>query len=81
MSTPNPYAGVKKTVAVQSDVFGPCAECGKPTRSSGQGLTESINHYLDHGYKLLHVGTETFYDQAPQIENDLQHYTVAILGK
>jgi hypothetical protein len=41
-------------------------------------LAESINHYIQqHGYKVLHVGTETVHDD----EGKPWHTTVAVLGK
>jgi hypothetical protein len=37
-----------------------------------------INHYIEqHGYKLLHVGTET---SREKMEGKLYHSTVAVLG-
>ena len=41
-------------------------------------LAESINHYIaQHGYSLLHVGTETTHSD----DGGLWHSTVALLGK
>ncbi len=42
------------------------------------GFSKMVNHYIEeHGYKLLHVGTET--DLGP---NDVPwHNTVAVVGK
>ncbi len=41
-------------------------------------LAESINHYIEmHGYKLLHVGTETIHDD----QGEPWHTTVSVLGK
>ncbi len=39
-------------------------------------VAEAINHYLKHGYKLLHVGQETSRDG-----NSLWQSSVAFLGK
>lgn len=36
-----------------------------------------VNHYLEHGYTLLHVGQETSTDD----EGNPWHSTVAVLGK
>lgn len=44
----------------------------------GDRFAESVNHYIEeHGYKLLHVGTETV--SAPN--GAPWHTTVAIVGK
>jgi len=40
-------------------------------------IDERINHLLNHGYKLLHVGQETITDS----DGKPWHTTVAILGK
>jgi len=39
-------------------------------------LGNRIQHYLDHGYKLLHVGSETSHDD----EGKPWHSTVAVVG-
>jgi hypothetical protein len=36
----------------------------------------AINHYLEHGYVLLHVGTQTTNDR----DGKPRHSTVAIMG-
>lgn len=40
-----------------------------------ENIARQINHYLDHGYKVVHVGTETF-----ATEKGLEHFTVAMLS-
>jgi len=43
----------------------------------GDRLAESVNHYIEqHGYKLLHVGSETIGDSSTPWQT-----TVAIVGK
>jgi len=42
------------------------------------GLAHSVNHYIaQHGYALLHVGTETSRDD----KGKPWHNTIAVLGK
>jgi hypothetical protein len=39
---------------------------------------ESVNHYIEqHGYRLLHIGTETTDDS----KANPWHCTIAVLGK
>src|SRR5690242_7433053 len=55
------YEGVKHVISLLSYESKNCEHC---TRSvGGEHFSESINHLIkDHGYKLLHVGTETSTD-------------------
>jgi hypothetical protein len=39
-------------------------------------LGKKIQHYIDHGYRLLHVGTDT-----SEHEQGLWHTTIAVVGK
>lgn len=39
-------------------------------------LEEHVNHYLAHGWHLLHVGQET-----REVEGGVRHGTVAVLGR
>jgi hypothetical protein len=39
-------------------------------------IGKEIQHYLEHGYKLLHVGQETSYDD----DGKPWHSTVAVVG-
>jgi hypothetical protein len=66
---------VKKTVSVSSGVHAPCQECERGIE--GESIHEKINHYLSHGYKLLHVGTQSTRDYRDEPCQD----TVAVLGK
>jgi len=54
----------KQVVTVRSGEIGPCAICGKGIKSRGidrseYWLDDQMNHMLEHGAKLLHVGQET----------------------
>jgi hypothetical protein len=65
------YKGVKHVVHISTHVQTGCEHCSFGV--GGEHFTDSINHYIEqHGYKLLHVGTET--GQGLQM-------TVAVLGK
>jgi hypothetical protein len=69
---------VKHVVRLTSDEISVCPVCDKlpADMSKAFDIAESINHYLNHGYKVLHVGQETSRE-----EHGLYHMTVAVLGK
>lgn len=70
----------KHVVQVSSNISEQCKDCGiHPALEPGPDIdvAKAINHYLNHGYKLLHVGTQTCQD----LEGKLWHNTTAILGK
>jgi hypothetical protein len=73
------YKNVKNVVQLSSASRQQCPICQSiPKLSSNDpDVGEQINHYLGHGYKLLHVGQETIDDSNG---NPLQT-TVAVLGK
>ena len=75
MATKNYYDGVTHVVHISTNIGTSCKHC---TQQVGlDRLAESINHYIKkHGYKLLHVGTETSHDQVGKP----WHSTVAVLG-
>lgn len=65
------YEGVKHVVRITTHDGTSCEHCNHPIGSDN--FTESINHYIEqHGYKLLHVGSETGANLT---------MTVAMLGK
>ena len=68
------YEGIKHIVHIGNRTKR-CDLCMKKLRADE--LQEGVNHYLnEHGYKLLHVGTETISDA----RGDKYHTTVAIVG-
>jgi hypothetical protein len=75
MSTTNYYEGIKHVVRIVSIGTTKCNQCNA---SFGEGaFAAAMNHYIEkHGYKILHVGSETYQDFG-----ETQHYSVAILGK
>jgi len=77
MTQENYYKGIKHVVHISTDVTKGCEHCS--FLIGGENFSESINHYIEqHGYKLLHVGTETIHNQT---DGSSWHMTIAILGK
>lgn len=75
MTKKNHYEGVKHVVYISTNIGTGCEHCKEPIGTDQ--LAQSINHYIKkHGYKLLHVGTETGH-----ADSGLWHSTVAVLGK
>ena len=68
----------KRTTRVASNSSRGCEHCGASLGHGGGGsVSDDINHFIEeHGYRLLHVGTET----SPDPEGHPWHATVAILG-
>ena len=64
---------IGQVVRVSSGEYGGCRFCGT---AEDQSLEKQINHYLQHGCRLLHVGSETTRSQ----EGAIWHCTVAVLG-
>jgi hypothetical protein len=55
-----------------------CPICDKDFRiEPGSKMDDAINHLIEHGYELLHVGAER--DDDPHTGHSI-HHTVAILG-
>jgi hypothetical protein len=76
MVSDNIYMDISHVVHISTDIEKSCEHCSFPLKSDK--FAESINHYIEqHGYRLLHVGTETVRDY----EEKLCHISVAILGK
>lgn len=69
-----------RIVTLSSDVSASiCRECGNPlpTRQRfANDLQDHVNHYLEHGWRILHVGSETRIQQGQPL-----HLTVAVLGR
>ncbi len=67
-------ANMKRVVQVSSDAHRLCEDCREFRTDDNVG--NAINHYLQHGYVLLHVGTQTTND----LDGKPRHSTVAIMG-
>ena len=74
MTDENPYNGISHVVRVHTNYKTQCEHCD--ALFDYNEFAESINHYIEHGYKLLHIGTETHH-----IEGNLWYFSVATLGK
>ena len=70
---------MQHVVHVSTGVGTYCEHCGEPVGFlDAAGLAHSVNHYIaQHGYALLHVGTETSRDD----KGKPWHNTIAVLGK
>jgi hypothetical protein len=69
------YEGINNVIRLSTRYTLQCDYC--TFRVAGECITEMINHYIqEHGFKLLHVGTETTLGTEP-----LFYATVAVLGK
>lgn len=77
MTIENYYKDINHIVHITTDDHTACKECASNTFNQNK-IADAINHYISqHGYKLLHVGSETTRDD----QNRIWHNTVAILGK
>ena len=71
----NTLETIQKVVWVSSDSGEGCHYCDSQLGLDVR-IDEKINHYIGHGYKLLHIGTETKQEDKGQ----LWYRTVAVLG-
>ena len=70
------YEGICHVVHISTGIAKHCEHCSKWI--GAERFAESINHYIEvHGYKLLHIGTETTRND----EGKPWHTTVAVLGR
>jgi len=67
---------VKEVVEVSSSFWKTCKYCSA-LKLSEDSVEAQVNHYLGHGLKLLHIGTES----SRTDEGKIWHSTVAVLGK
>jgi hypothetical protein len=71
MTTENIYDGITHVVQLSTHIGSSCEHCNFSVGCDN--FVESINHYItQHGYKLLHIGTQT---------GEGLQMTVALLGK
>jgi hypothetical protein len=79
-STDHHYAEIRHCVYISTNIGTGCEHCDYAIGALARGtddLASSINHYIEqHAYRLLHVGTETSYDD----HGKPWHSTVAVLG-
>jgi len=67
---------VKEVVHVSSSFWKCCKYCCD-LKLSEDSVEEQVNHYLRHGLKLIHIGTES----SRTAEGEIWQSTVAVLGK
>jgi len=65
------------TIYLSTNIVKSCAVCRKGFNAYESDIARQINHYLDHDYKLLHVGQETSHDD----DGKPWHSTVAVLKR
>ncbi len=76
MESSNLYEGIGHVVHISTNVTTGCEHCRH--RIGGNEFAQSVNHYInEHGYRLLHVGSESSDDD----EGRLWNFTVAVLGQ
>ncbi len=75
MSEKSIYAGIQKVAQVNSGTGESCSVC-RARLDAPEDFAGAVNHYLDHGYVLLHVGQQT-----SRADEGLWTETVAILGR
>ncbi|MDR3675263.1 MAG: hypothetical protein P4N24_07215 [Acidobacteriota bacterium] len=67
---------VKEVVEVSSSFWKTCKYCSA-LKLSDDSVEAQVNHYLGHGLKLLHIGTQS----SRTAEGEIWLSTVAVLGK
>ena len=67
------YKGIQKVAQVNSGVGESCSVCSARLDAT-ENFGQAVNHYLDHGYILLHVGQQT-----SRSDEGIWHETVAML--
>lgn len=69
---------IRHTVQIHTNsTAAACQLCGEPLyKGRGAPIAPAVNHMLDHGYRILHIGGEWARDGEGK---SIQH-TVAILG-
>jgi len=71
--TENIYKDIKEVMQITPDDVTRCEPCNYLPND----FADTINHYISsHGYKLLHVGSQTTYDGG-----NLLSEIIALLGK
>ncbi len=74
------FKGITHVVEISSVIGKSCEHCSEAIGggyADDQSIDKSINHYIqEHGYKLLHIGSETTRDDKGRPYDT----TVAVLG-
>jgi len=73
MTQQNYYENINHVISFTSENVSSCELCG-----ASNNFQETLNHYISqHGYKLLHVGTQS----SLHSNGNLVHDVVVVLGK
>lgn len=78
MTTPNQFKGINHVYQFASNsnrASIPCEMKDCSFNAANQELDTVINHYIGHGYEILHIGTET-----EMRDGNLHFHTFALLG-
>ena len=70
-------ADIAHVVHLSTDIGKSCEVCGESLLNRMEDIASQINHYLGHGFLLLHVGPQTSHSN----EGLPWHSTVAVVGK
>lgn len=71
-----PYTGIKQVVEITKSLSKHCPEC-EWFPQEGDDFDDRVNHYLGHGFVLLHVGEQTSHDR----DGKPWREAIAILGR
>jgi hypothetical protein len=66
---------IVRVARVSSNILEPCPVC-RTFQIGGEEFAASINHLIQHDYRLLHVGQESARDD----NGALVQHTIAVLG-
>ncbi len=76
MSSENIYGGINEVLHINTEESTKCEPCDQTFNYDN--FAGAMNHYMkNHGYRILHIGTETNLDGQGRIWNR----TAAVLGK
>ncbi|GMT46668.1 MAG: hypothetical protein IEMM0007_0234 [bacterium] len=74
MTTENYYKGIENIMQITPESVQSCEACNERPND----FADAVNHYLNmHGYKLLHVGTQS----SKTDHGEVVHDVIAVLGK
>ncbi|MBI4708358.1 MAG: hypothetical protein HY761_10630 [Candidatus Omnitrophica bacterium] len=78
MTTTNQFKGinnVRQFVSNSNRASIPCEINNCSFNAADQELDTVINHYIEHGFEILHIGTET-----EMRDGKLHFYTIVLFG-
>lgn len=75
MTTENYYKNIKTIMHITPQRL---QRCDPPCNILPKDFSDAVNHFLNaHGFKLLHVGTQSSFSDTGEIVHDV----IAVLGK